>query len=554
MKEKNQMKNERGIALIYLILIIILVLGVAFGAIFLIKQISNGDGSSIFNIGKNETTDTIYSFNNKNNYIAVKNKEGKYGYIDTEGNQKIDFKYNSATDFINGLAIVRNENSDEGIIDSKGNEVIKFGEFSYIYRYNESQNAISTYSNIFIATNNEGQKQLLNKDGKIVTQNSYQEIDVDEDLIYFENNGTYGLLDVNGKEILTSNTEFEVEDTYDAISVLSFDNCNKIINNISGEVLKEAVKEYYPTIDKYGEYYEVQDSIIIKNNKVVYSGDENHSIIDINEDAIVHLQGIERYDGNTVHEYNDIYYSLSSDKMILEISEDNEAVLLNKTVVYQENNELYNIDKNGNKSMIADISGKDLEYGIGTSIVVLRDEDYKYYFMNIDTKEYIKNTENSISINSLDTSYYGVIRGFYSITEYINSEKNTYIVDSNLNKISDDYTQTSNYLTTNTLNYTYRLTGKKYILLLDSNKKVGLIDEKGNKVIDFKYTGVQNSMILFSNIPAIIFTKDNGIDIYDLSKQKVILSSNESSAALYENYIKVGNQIYNYDGKLIYTE
>lgn len=513
---------------------------------------------NIFNIRKNEKTETVYLFNNKDNYIAVKNKEGKYGFIDTEGNQKLDFKYNSATDFINGLAIVRNENSDEGIIDSKGNEVVKCGEFSYIYRYNESQNVISTYSNIFIATNDEEQKCLINNKGKVVTQNPYQDIEVDSDLISFENKGTYGLLDVSGKEILISNVKFEVEDTYDSISVLRFDNSNKIINNITGKVLKEAERQLYASIHKYGDYYVVQNQIIIKDNKVVYSGDTDHIISEINEEGIVYLKGIVSWDGYEGHHYGDIYYSLKTNKKILEVSKDNKgrvlntAVLLNKTVVYQENNELYNIDKNGNKTMISNLNGKTLDKGMGVNIVVLRDDDYKHYFMNIDTKEYIKNIEYNINVMPINIDIYKDLYIIDDIKDILNT--NTYIVDSNLKKISDDYVKLNNYLWLNhgELSHTYYLTGKRYILLADKNNKVGLIDNNGNKIIDFKYTGVYNGLTNY--IPVLLFMKEDGIDIYDLSKENLILSSSSTGAMLFDNYIKINNEIYNYDGKLIYTE
>ncbi len=569
-----KVKSKKGISKISILLIILIILGIGVGIMFFVKHSLSPNSDSLFNIGESKNGEISYSFNNKENYIAVKNKDEKYGFIDTNGNQKIDFKYEYAEDYINGLAIVHNEDYEEGIIDTKGNEVVKFGEFSNIYRYNESQNVISEYSNIFIATTDDGQKKLINKDGKVVTSNAYEDIDEKNGIVYFENNGKYGLLDVNGKEILTSNEEFDVEDTCDSLSVLSFDNCNKIINNTTGKVLKEIEAESYASISKHGDYYEVQNIVIIKDNKVVYTGDEHHSIIDINEDEIVHLQGIDSYniDEDNRYIYGDIYYSLKINKNILEIPKDEEArlsntaVLLNKLVVYEENEELYSVDKNGNKTKISNISGKKLEAGIGDNIVVLGDDKYNYIIMDIESKKNIREVGHYISVqNSLENLYGEVYEGLYYIKEnehLINNEYNAdpnlkeyeYIVDSNLNKISEDVECRAYYSANNVLDFTYRLTGKNYILLMDKNEKYGLIDNKGNNIVEFKYTGVQRDMILYDNVPVVIFNKDNGVDIYDLSKEKVILSLEESIAILCENYIRVDNKIYNYDGKLIYTE
>lgn len=553
-------KDKKGISKISIILICIIILGIAVGAIFLLKGFSNSSSTNIFNVGSSTESETRYSFNNKENYIAVKNKDEKYGFIDTNGNQKIDFKYEFAEDYINGLAIVHNEDYEEGIIDTKGNEIVKFGEFSNIYRYNESQNVTSEYSNIFIATTDDGQKKFINKDGKVVTTNAYEDIDEKNGIIYFENNGKYGLLDINGKEILTSDEEFDVEDTCDSISVLSFDNCNKIINNVTGKVLKEIEAESYSEINKYGNYYEVQNSAVVKDNEVIYISDNDHSIIDINEEGIVHLQNIVRYDSDE-NANNTIFYSLETNKKILDISNENNVVLLSNLLIYEENDELYSVDKKGNKTNICNIKGMDLESGIGNNIVLVGDSTVgdsndNHAFINVETKEKIREVGYHIEVGrSLESLYGEIFKGIHSIREHefdknLNQykEEYIYIVDSNLNKIADNF---SSVMEVQTSKFTYELTRKKYIILYDTNGKVGIIDETGKNIVEFKYDDASG----VENVPVICLKKDKVTDIYDLSKEKIILSLDGEIPVLYENYIRTdNNKIYNYDGKLIYTE
>lgn len=56
---------------------------------------------------------------------AVKNDKDKWGFIDEKGRLKIDYKYKSTTDFDNGICAVQNEKGKWGYIDKDGDVVIE---------------------------------------------------------------------------------------------------------------------------------------------------------------------------------------------------------------------------------------------------------------------------------------------------------------------------------------------------------------------------------------------------------------------------------------------
>lgn len=65
----------------------------------------------------------------KSGLFCARNSQDKYGYIDANGNTKIDFKYSSATSFIDGYAAVTLvPNGREMIIDVNGSVVLTLAE------------------------------------------------------------------------------------------------------------------------------------------------------------------------------------------------------------------------------------------------------------------------------------------------------------------------------------------------------------------------------------------------------------------------------------------
>lgn len=352
-----------GIALISLIIIIVVGALLIVGAVLLIS--SNNRGTDFLGIGNNENNIT-YELNNKDEYIAVKNREGKFGFVDTEGNQKLDFVYTSATDFINGLSIVKNDKNQYGLIDTKGNQVINFGQYDEIYRINESEIIKGPYYNVFRVKNSEGKIGLLNQKGKLVTEECYDSISERYDKLVFKKDKNYGILNNEGKEIYTSNNKINIIDVEDNFLLISLENSNELINNITGKViLSNLPKSTVEFIRKKNEYYYVQNNVLL-DEKIIYSLEDGH-ILDIND------AGILSYMDESKKIYT--YYSLTNKTQLLSLENCYDsvctAVLLDDCVVYQdENGSIYTIDNKGEKNLIPNLDNKKLEDGFGNNIEV----------------------------------------------------------------------------------------------------------------------------------------------------------------------------------------
>ncbi len=75
--------------------------------------------------------------------ILLLEKEGRYGYMDTNGAWVSPAVYQEAEPFLQGLAVARDENGRYGMIDTEGNVVLPFA-FTYIS--NASRGYIAAYS------------------------------------------------------------------------------------------------------------------------------------------------------------------------------------------------------------------------------------------------------------------------------------------------------------------------------------------------------------------------------------------------------------------------
>lgn len=92
---------------------------------------------------------------------ASKNK--KYGYIDSLNKVVIDFQYDYAINFSEGLACVKNATNKYGYINIKNEVIIPF-EFSYATPFREGLASVSNQS---------GKYGYIGKDGKIVIPYKY---------------------------------------------------------------------------------------------------------------------------------------------------------------------------------------------------------------------------------------------------------------------------------------------------------------------------------------------------------------------------------------------
>ena len=150
--------------------------------------------------------DGVGSFNE--GFAAVK-KDGKYGYINTKGEQIVEFKFDDVVGFNEGFAAVQ-KNGWCGYINTKGEQIVEC-KFDSAYDFNEG----------FARVQKDGKWGCINTKGCfVIFDESKNEIEVFDKVIDRSNNTFYlsrlgdkfGLLDENFNVVIKNSIygKFEV--------------------------------------------------------------------------------------------------------------------------------------------------------------------------------------------------------------------------------------------------------------------------------------------------------------------------------------------------------
>ena len=237
----------------------------------------------LFNMNPSEEKqekDKIDAIFNPEQLIKVK-KDDKYGYIDTNGNVKIDAKYEYATDFQGKYAVVRAEVEKDGltktvyqIIDHKGN-VKKEAKLKIEYIEENDSWIID--------------EELYNNKMKKISPEGVR-VDHKEDNYYLwvnskENTG--GLMNEKGKQIYTYN--FKSGETSIYVTIPSIDETQKerycvvnvdkkygVINCDTGTVVREMAEERISSntdniFTVKDSSYDFKEKFYVQNDKIMYS-------------------------------------------------------------------------------------------------------------------------------------------------------------------------------------------------------------------------------------------------------------------------------------------
>lgn len=155
--------------------------------------------------------------------ILIAKKDGKYGIIDLEKNEKVPFKYNSITyDEVANLYIAEDQNYNADIINSnyeiklngilskidteKGYMKLRVGEEDKYYNFKFEEKSISDilHSNTLFLSKKDGKYGFVDKDGKIVIDYIYD--DATEQNAYgyaaIKKDGKWGSIDNKGNIVI----------------------------------------------------------------------------------------------------------------------------------------------------------------------------------------------------------------------------------------------------------------------------------------------------------------------------------------------------------------
>lgn len=123
------------------------------------------------------------------NYAAIKLR-GRWGFIDKSESLRVQPHYQEVSSFSNGLAIVK-ENDRFGLINKSGEEVVEV-DWTSITRTNNGN---------YLIENDRGQEGLVDKEGSFVLRPNFSEVnDLVGDKIVIKESGKMGVLDFQGNQ------------------------------------------------------------------------------------------------------------------------------------------------------------------------------------------------------------------------------------------------------------------------------------------------------------------------------------------------------------------
>lgn len=457
---------------IVLIVLLVIVMIVGISGIVMFNKIENDRSYEIEKIDK-------YS------YFILK-KDNNYGVIDVKGNIVIDSEYekivipNPTKDLFvcykDEKTTILNSNKEQILTEYESVEPIKLKNIA----------SDLTYEKSVLKYKKDDKYGIINFSGKELTQPIYKQIDsisYKEGELLVKKDGKYGVININGNILVKPEyDEILSDDYYDE------ENGYKLAGYIVGTKNEEGFK--YGYINNKGkleldiEYNEMNRIIEIKDKNSVYLVARKDGQYGLLKNGKEVLQ----------YEYQSIEYDDTSNIFILE-----------KTKKYG----VSNLDGN----IIIPIENKELEIK-GTYVYTKKDDNQYVYNTNgevvdIDYNKTIINTENSN----------------YKITLSINSDKTTYgVIDAENKQIIEE-----KYLY---IEYAYN----NYFIACGEDGKLGVIDDKGNVVVDLSYDVVERlkdkNIIQTSNI------ETNITRIYSSKMEKVIETTNINIQDE-ENYIKI---------------
>lgn len=143
----------------------------------------------------------------KSFFVREKLDDGNYAVYSEEGKPLTGFVYGSATDFIDGYALVTDESGDNfGIISSGGKMSVEYGTYTKIQRYGA----------LYDVSTSAGAHKLITGDNSTVAEYSGKVNTFDgSDLVQFVKDDKYLIYDGNGQKVLEIDSSENPEIKFD---------------------------------------------------------------------------------------------------------------------------------------------------------------------------------------------------------------------------------------------------------------------------------------------------------------------------------------------------
>ncbi|MCH5166641.1 MAG: WG repeat-containing protein [Erysipelotrichales bacterium] len=457
----------------------------------------------------------------------IKNKDNLYALFNEKGKQLTDFIYSTAGDIYNGVARVKTKNGDFGIINEKGKYVVKLKKYE----------TISQYGSLF-KSSKEDNNYLLNKKGKkILSKGEYDTqtfTNVDSFIVVLKGN-KYKIINYNGKEIYSFKLGEKVDDSiipsgdeYKNYGIVSYNGLNVLFNAKTGKVISKIKDDKHYCINGISE----DETIFSLNSCVIWY--ETNDNVDYKVLVNKHIKDVPK-ECTKVALNNDVLTCTTDDGVFL-LDDKLKLTDVNLTNITYKDNSNYAIIKDStiefvkNNKVVSKLENAVLaDKGYSKDGIYLVYQNGEYSFYNEKGKKLFDKSYKSAG--GFDTN---------SLARVSENGEKFYFINTKGKKISD------------TFNLSY-LSKDYYIITIDSKK--GIMDNKGNILVDAKYDDVE---IKNNNKDAYVsLKKDNKYILVNLKTKKEVLSL-EHDPIYYDHYLKVTSEAdtkyYTYTGKLLYEE
>lgn len=383
------------------------------------------------------------------------------------------------------------------VINSKGDKLNNIS-------YDEMVIIPDSAKNVFIATYdvdytngtfktkaiNENNEQLFSNYSNVsalVNYDTSNDVWYNNEVLKFEKDGKYGLIDFSGKEVLPANYEdIETMQGIEKTLILVKDGKYGLYNSVSKTVFADTT---YAAIEPFGKTY--NDGYIVKNENGKYGllGAEGKAILEVTHDKIMKVSGNDKYvvqdglktkliskDGTTILEsgFDDIV-EIDGDNLVIKkankygIINTTGETLIDAAFDYLENcfGDYYIAKTAGkygvinlNKDICVEIKYQEIKYRSDIASLICENEDYTADVYNRDLKFVFTGT-----ISKVDSE-----KGY--IRARVGSEYKYYNLQ---------YQEISNKeaLKNNTL------------FLVKENGKYGYVNKDGQKIVDCIYDDAQ---------------------------------------------------------------
>lgn len=383
-----------------------------------------------------------------------------------------------------------------GVINNKGEEVITPSYQEYIVIPNNKKDIFLCTYDVDYTKKTYKTKALNSKNKEIFTEYENIEpianydlnnvISYEQNAIKVQKNGKYGMIDIEGKELLPCEYDelYSLKNTDNSI-IVKKDSKIGLVDS-SGKVI---MQPEYKTIKGISTDYKLGYIVGIDENKYGIVDCNNQKVIDIKYEEIKPLTENGTY---VVKEANNwkIVQKNGEEKLVEELKNIKDIIDIKNgnVIIKNENNKMGIINFNGEK--ILNTSYDDIKFSFTDTYIIKQNDKYgiakkndeiilspKYKNMNyIKTADIIEASEDGITSNLINNNLEVKLTGI--VTE-INISKGYIKVRQNN---EEKY-------------YNFRFEEKQerdinstHTLLLDKkNNKYGYLDKNGKVVVDYKY-------------------------------------------------------------------